>query len=225
MSAQLHGCGKMRETENEKMGRNAVHAFCVLVWIGGDNSLSVVDCGWRQRQTWEEWGRTKGKSFHYPPDLITPSPKTQPEASEQPVDYYNLNQSFKATTGMLATTRFFVLTGVPGSGSNLVHIHGSANLRLCTGVVSRIHTSLKWYHWICCYRLCREHGWTPPSYIQQCERRRRLTEHQAHLCSLPDMRQTPALELLPSHRLHSRHEFLAVLVIDSKRLTSFSKLM
>lgn len=73
-------------------------------------------------------GQNKGEQLQLPPQiLLPPSPKTQPAASNKPVDYYNLNQSFKATSGMFATTRFFVLTGVLRFGLNLFHIYCSGS--------------------------------------------------------------------------------------------------
>lgn len=102
--------------EKEKRKKEQHAPLSVLARDGWrDNALSVVDCGWRQSRA----GQNKeGNSFFLP---LPPTHSLQ--ASNKAVDYYNLNQPFKATTGMFATTRFFLPTGVLLSfGMNPVRI-------------------------------------------------------------------------------------------------------
>lgn len=102
---QIHA---RKETERKKAGREKQHAAPPPFLARDcyrDKALLVVDCGWRQREGMSGAGQNKESSSpSYPTTtipllLIKPTPpKHSMDAWGKPDDYYNLNQSFKATT-------------------------------------------------------------------------------------------------------------------------------
>lgn len=86
-----------------------------------------------------EWGpEQRGEQPQLPPHqhLLLPLPPATHslEASNKAADYYNLNQPLKATTGMFATVRVFVVSRV------LLRIRSNPVCVLCSQTQTHTHT-------------------------------------------------------------------------------------